>query len=625
MRPTRTLPLALLAALAALVSGCAEELVDTDPEPIVGESADTGRGLAADGADGDPPAWEGEDSLPPWDGEGPAPWADDIPGEPDSIVHPTRSRIDLTISTASPLVPDADVVLTIEGVAREEIDSGEVVLTLPTRALMDHAGGKGLPNLPVKARWELPPMAEGDAWSGSHTVAGEAEGWYRAMANAYTHGPDGGLFLFDDAHRSAWMHVSKTDGRLADFFEDDSTPPIAGPAAGWPTGPLARSPDYVGLHSDSVYLHVVYTVSGEDGFRNAVRARIWGELKKEERGWEDLGRVTVPEDGIVAFKCPKNYGEYLAGGGDAPDTYRVQGRRDIANWGANKSHCGEMVQVEVLARRYYPWRLLNLAADTLTQHFGRSRGRIDWKLNELSDDWSYYNFASDKIVLGWEPTSDPFRWVVAHEYGHAYHHKALGGGWFIRSSLQGCLSHKLNSEESHKCALQEGFANYAGTIGSVTADHPGGYYGECFEHLGTPEAPKSWCRNISHDWKPKSESWVAALFLDLTDDTGEEGDYTEYPGKYVAEVFKTCKTKSRYRWMWNPITGWSYFYIWWGRSNVSNIVWCLEEEITPVYHEEDSVFGDIGRPWDVRVQAAKPPNWRWSDIRKTWLKNLNDQ
>ena len=125
----RTPPLALLAALAALVSGCVEELVDTGSEPIVEEIADTGLGPAADG---DPPAWEGEDSLPPWDGEGPPPWEGDIPGEPDSIVHPTRSRIDLTISTTSPLVPDADVVLTIKGVAREAIDSGEVVLTLPT-------------------------------------------------------------------------------------------------------------------------------------------------------------------------------------------------------------------------------------------------------------------------------------------------------------------------------------------------------------------------------------------------------------------------------------------------------------------------------------------------------------
>ena len=65
------------------------EELDTGSEPLVEEGA--GAPLAADG-----------------DAEG-----------PDSIVHPTRGRIVLTISTADPLLPDMDVELTVEGVARE--------------------------------------------------------------------------------------------------------------------------------------------------------------------------------------------------------------------------------------------------------------------------------------------------------------------------------------------------------------------------------------------------------------------------------------------------------------------------------------------------------------------------
>ena len=176
MRPNRTLlPLLLLAALP--LSGCVEELVDTGSGPLVGEDADSG--LAADG-----------DPLADGSAEG-----------PDSIVDPARGRIALTISTTDPLLPGADVALTVSGVAREPIDGGEVVLTLPTKVLMDHFG-EGLPNLPAKARWNLPPMAKGDTWSGSYTVSGEAAGYYRVMANAYTHGPDGGLWLFDDVPTS---------------------------------------------------------------------------------------------------------------------------------------------------------------------------------------------------------------------------------------------------------------------------------------------------------------------------------------------------------------------------------------------------------------------------------------
>ena len=157
--------------------------------------------------------------------------------------------------------------------AREQIDSGEVVLTLPTRALMDHAG-KELPELPVEARWDLPAMAKGDTWSGSHTVAGEAAGWYRVMANAYTRGPDGGPWLFDDVLASAWMHVDETGGGLKRIPED-SVAPVAGPAAGWPTGAgVARNPDYSFWHPDTVYLHVVYSVSQRLGFRPAVEAQV---------------------------------------------------------------------------------------------------------------------------------------------------------------------------------------------------------------------------------------------------------------------------------------------------------------------------------------------------------------
>ena len=89
-----------------------------------------------------------------------------------------------------------------------------------------------------------------------------------------------------------------------------------------------------------------------------------------------------------------------------------------------------------------------------------------------------------------------------------------------------------------------------------------------------------WCRNIQHDRKPEIEAWVAALFLDLTDpDSGEEGDYTEYPGLYVAEVFKSCEVKGK--WL-GLIPNWR------DRNKVSDIVWCLERQVTPGVHDTPS-------------------------------------
>ena len=525
----------------------------------------------------------------------------------DSIVHPTRGRIVLTISATGPLKPKAGVELAIEGVAQEPIDSGEVVLTLPTKALMDHVG-EGRPDLPVKARWVLPRMAAGDTWSGIYTVPGEGAGYYRVMANAYTHGPDGGPYLFDDVVRQAWMFVSETDGQLTRWFEDSLFPegvhPVAGPAtADGATRPMARSPTRTSWHRDSVYLHVVYTVSANDGFKPAVRTKIWGNWSLGPDGHE-YRQVTVPEDGIVAFGCRLPSGAHWRGGGEAPDTRLVQGRKDITSWSANESHCGQKVLVEVKAHRYLPWRLLNLSADTVTKHFGHTRSRIKWNL-KFDGRGSSYNSSWDKITLAWELADEElFHWVVAHEYGHALHHKALGGMW--RAGNCGS-DHWFDVVTSYECALQEGFAHHAGSIGA-----DGEWEEDCFEHFGTSDAEPSWCRDAPHDQKPKIEGWVAAFFLDLTDDEEEEGDYTEYPGLYIAQVFKSCEVKHPSWWKKD----------WKKRSKVPDIVWCLERLVTASVHL--AAFPGTPAPDTVREEAREPPDWYWYDIRRTWQKNLTN-
>ncbi|MCE2399235.1 MAG: hypothetical protein J4F34_09465, partial [Gemmatimonadetes bacterium] len=225
----------------------------------------------------------------------------------------------------------------------------------------------------------------------------------------------------------------ETDGQLTRWFEDSVFPegvhPVAGPALadgamyssrGDSTNPI--------LHPDSVYPDVVYTISKKVGFKPAVGARIWGYSRNPDGTYTIDRIVTVPEDGIVSFKCrPWGYGL-----GDAPDTRLVQGRANIASWSTSERHCGQWVQVEVMDHRYLPWRLLNLAADTLTRHFGHTRGRVKWRINDVFNA-NYYNPATDKITLVWGLSQEEYlHWTAAHEYGHALHHKALGGMWWKR-------------------------------------------------------------------------------------------------------------------------------------------------------------------------------------------------
>ena len=417
------------------------------------------------------------------------------------------------------------------------------------------------------------------------------------------------------------MHVSETDGRLTRFLEDSVFP---GPAAGWPTAGGAWTvsrPDSnkASWDPDSVYVRVVVITSLDRPiqFDLAPGAQVRGRLRNHFVDYEKYTPwITVPEDGIVAFGCPKKYGEWrLTALARAPDTDFVQGREYIGGqWlsgeynGEEDLYCGQLVHLDVMYDRYLPWRLLNLAADTLTRHFGYMRPqRVEWKVDPYGDG-SYYEPALDEIVFGpgfW-PGDEGFGWVAAHEYGHAYHHKALGGLWPV-SSCNPILP------SSYRCALQEGFASYAGVVGS------GGYREDCFEHLGTPEAPAepSWCRDISHDRRAENEVWVAALFMDLIDDNDDyrDDDWAELSGHFVARVFRSCEVKQERRLRRDS---------WEQRHDVSDIVWCLEDYIERAYHESDSVFDGIDAPEDVRRHPENnPPGYSREDIRLTWLHNLN--
>ena len=543
------------------------------------------------------------------------------------LEHPTGDRLRLAIPTTSSLRPNTAVEMTIEGVAREAIDGGEVVLALPTRAIMDYrASDTGVPEVPAKARWDLPAIAKGGTWSETFTVPGEAAGYYSVMVNAYTHGPDGGPWLFDDVSRSAWMFVSQTDGQLTRLFEDSLFPegilPVAGPATADDTLHSRSDPTRPGTnwHRDSVYVQVLYYNNWQEGFKPAVDMELWAVQSPEGRidNRRPHQYVIVPEDGIVAFGCP-TAGWWLWGSGLLPETRYVTGRpATSAAWSAYRSDCGRLKTIQVEPHWYVPWRHLNVGGERVSEHVWHYRENpVDWDVNFDEDYYtSRYNPFTDKITL-WANFTREGRalYVASHEYAHALHHKALGGMWWVGLS---CFNHFFSKITGVRCALQEGFAQYAGSIGSD------GYYEDCFEHFGDPTKPgRPDCRReADHGQKPKIEGHVAALLLDLTDDESERGDFTDYPGVYIAMIFKTCRVRNRYRVGWTPLTGTIYVYKWWKRTNVSNIVWCLENQIDASVHED--VFPYIRTPVNVRNGAKEyePGDWDILDIRAVWLKNL---
>ena len=183
---------------------------------------------------------------------------------------------------------------------------------------------------------------------------------------------------------------------------------------------------------------------------------------------------------------------------------------------------------------------------------------------------TYYWLSQDAISLAYDYAKD--QWVAAHEYGHAYHHRALGG---IHYSVPGnCSRHDIEEASSWECAYAEGFADYAGDVGT-----------------GNP-----------HD-HGEIEGNVAALFHDLIDSTNESGDKTSYSAYYVGRVFESCRADGKQS------------------RDVTDFVWCLENRVNEDVHE--SAFPDgPPAPGSVSESASEPDDWDADDIRSTWHKNV---
>ena len=207
-------------------------------------------------------------------------------GDADTLFDPFTPRLALAISTDDELLPNASVTLTVSGEAREAIDGGEVVVTLPTKAAMDYAGEGRQPyypvgdTLPTEASWRLPRIGAGDTWERTVTVPAAAAGYYMVAATADTHGPQSNLgpFLSDGSYTQAWMFVSNTDGQLTTVFEDSLFPegvrPVPGPFM--TEAELASREPPSNRYNEDIRILVVYPDhhEGKTSFQPAVGAKV---------------------------------------------------------------------------------------------------------------------------------------------------------------------------------------------------------------------------------------------------------------------------------------------------------------------------------------------------------------
>jgi hypothetical protein len=185
---------------------------------------------------------------------------------------------------------------------------------------------------------------------------------------------------------------------------------------------------------------------------------------------------------------------------------------------------------------------------------------------------------------------------MAHEYGHAFHHHALGG---LADSGDGCGEHYLYSDENPGCAWNEGFADY---FSVATMPEEGDEY-----NYINGRGPMADARLTGVYDGERVEGAVAAFMLHVS------GAYNHAPvqpaanGPYVGLLVKTCK---------GQIISFTWLHVW----SVEPVVMCMEQQVDPWVHQ--NYFRTDFNPTGQQSSAVPPSGWTASAVRATWLRDL---
>ena len=241
---------------------------------------------------------------------------------------------------------------------------------------------------------------------------------------------------------------------------------------------------------------------------------------------------------------------------------------------------------------------LNVTISQSRSFFGYTRNGISVVFfNGTSTDVSYYYWGDDRIHINRTPSAQqvwgPFGvFTAAHEYGHALQQQALGG-----IPPHSCPStHQFNVAMDWSCAYTEGWADYhaAATRGSA---------GSFFSAIESDQAL------LGNSNGAGVEGSVAAFLFDLSDPANESPhDVMQYPGHYVAEIVKTCKTA----------TGFGTQQA----NTVAGLILCFEDTFDLTTWNTYFSAGGGTTPYGESNTAAKPSGWSATDIRTAWKWNL---
>lgn len=570
----------------------------------------------------------------------------------------TRSlaRFNVDVQASGSFQPGKPIQLTVTARANLATRDAEVRLILPEVAAARLSSWETV-EVPV----EVPLPAE--ATQRSSLVRGQTvrqqtsvtipkPGYYMVVASVLQRSDEppteNGQLVQNVAHEVIWLWIDENGGRVTREFDRSLFPagarPQSGPLGSKRAPPRMRPrrsnadgaagqnrllPSMTTAASSASEMHYQVTYWHQDSAKYVPLAKAAAKyVRYDSQGnYYDQAMVSTAFDGTVQIPCLQEGG--LPSGSYELRIYLRSGTVQVNNpnfvghfWGEFMWDCGYAIEVSVESSPSHVFTNMNRTISASETFFSYRRPFIDVDL--VSDTISSYCPVSgfsgrcnrdDYIRIGTQTskTYGPQVWgtngvfVQAHEYGHAFHEKALGGFyWYYKN----CGYHSLTAlAASMQCALPEGFANYyaVATRGTATG----------YEYAW--ETNYYYVTFLDRSDGSKSEAAIAAFLYDITDSNrwgigtpgdalDESHDAVSYPGSYVADIIANCKVQ-------NSVDG-----PWYANDGVDHVVYCFERRVDSAVTGSTTYFNSRNTDPVAQNQSTGPsdPN----AIRKLWLWNL---